>query len=178
MFYLGVTLNKLGMASCALKSWSVAHKLDRHSYSGKFLRRFANAYGMAKQESEELDDWKAFYSVQLARYLSMKKSKRLGTDAEKDMIWELILDGWRELHNSMDLLSLDSEDKLKLFRAFKIVFPVFALPEDDEPRPIAVDFSRQKRVGLDDHCFCGSGLPYKLCCGRTPGEDELITGVI
>ena len=178
MFYLGVALNRLGMSSCALKSWSAAHRLDRQSNSGKFLLRFANSYGMARQETQELDDWKAFYSVQLARYLSMKKSKKLGTEAEKDMIWELILEAWREIRNSMDLSTMTTEGKLKLFRAYEIVFPVLTIPENGDYQTIAVDFAKQRRVGLDDQCFCGSGLPYKLCCGRTPGEDELATGVI
>lgn len=173
MYYLGVTLNRLGMSSCALKSWSTAHRLYRKGYAGVFLRRFSNGYGMAKQESEQLDDWKAFHAVQLARYLSMKKSRQLGTDAEKDVIWELIVDGWKEIQNSFELSALSTGEKLKLFRAFEIVFPSFTVPENAGEEPIAVDFARKKKLDLDDHCFCGSGLPYRLCCGRTPGEDEL-----
>jgi tetratricopeptide (TPR) repeat protein len=178
LYYLGVALHRLGMSSCALKSWSSAHRLDRQGYSGKFLLRFANGYGMAKQKTKDLDDWKAFHAVQLVRYLSLKKSGKLGTDAERDMIWELILEEWKGLRNSLDLAAMSSEEKLGLFRAFKIVFPFFSLPEENGEPPIPVDFARQKRVTLDDQCFCGSGLPYRLCCGRTPGQDELNIGVI
>ncbi len=178
MYYLGVALNKLGMSSCALKSWSSAHRLDRQGYSGKFLQRLANGYGMVKQETQELDDWKAFHAVQLVHYISLKKSRRLGTDAEKDMIWELILEEWKVIKNSVDLWSMANEEKLGMFRAYKIVFPFFSLPEDRGDQPIPVDFARQKRVNLDDQCFCGSILPYRLCCGRTLGEDELGIGLI
>ena len=178
LYYLGIALNRLGMSSCALKSWSSSHRLDQQGYAGKFLRKFSNGYGMAKQRTAELDDWKAFYAVQLVRYLTLKKSGKLGTDAERDMIWELILEEWRALRNSIDMAAMSSEEKLSLFRAYKIVFPFFSLPEDQGEQPIPVDFARQKRVSLDDQCFCGSGLPYRLCCGRTPGEDELSIGVI
>ena len=31
-------------------------------------------------------------------------------------------------------------------------------------------------VGPNDRCVCGSGLPYRLCHGRTPGTDEVLLG--
>jgi hypothetical protein len=177
--YLGVTFNRLGMANCALKSWSAGQKIDKRGYSGKLLKRFANSYGMARQRSEELDDWKAFYSVHLTRYLSMKKSRKLGTEAEKDMIWDLILEGWKELKSAAALHHMSSEEKMKLFVAYKIVFPFFNVPvAGDFEQAIPVDFNRRRRISFEDLCFCGSGLPYSICCGRTPGEDEIINGVI
>ena len=177
--YLGITFMKLGMSNCALKSWGTAQKLNKQGYASKLLRRFSNDYGMAKQVTQEIDDWKAFYAVHLARYLSTKKSKRLGTDAEKDMIWDLILDGWREVKARVDLAAMSSEEKMHLFSTYDIVFPLFAVPVTDEGKvPIPVDFSRKRRVSFEDHCFCGSGLPFKICCGRTPGEDELANGLI
>ena len=57
LFLLGITLKKLGMSGCALKSWAVARKLDKHYVAGKFFERFSNCYGMVKQETEELDDY-------------------------------------------------------------------------------------------------------------------------
>jgi tetratricopeptide (TPR) repeat protein len=178
LYYLGVTLNKLGMSSCALKSWSSAHRLYKNGYAGAFLHRFSNGYGMARQESEALDDWKAFYSVQLARYLSLKKSRRLGTDAEKDVIWELIIDGWKDIRASVDIQTLSTDEKLRLYRKYEIVFPSFVVPEASSNQEITVDFARRRRIDLEDQCFCGSGLEYKLCCGRTPGEDELENGIL
>lgn len=177
LFYLGVTLQKLGMPSWALRSWSAAGKLGKHSYSGKFLSRFANPYGMVKQGCGELDDWNAYYSVQLAHYLSTKRSKKLGTDAERDMIWDLIREGFRELRGLVDLDSMDSRGKLAVFKRHQIVFPAFtaSLPAGDESIP--VDFAKKRRINFEDHCVCGSGAPYKLCCGRIPGRDELADGL-
>ena len=177
LYFLGVTLQKLGMSSWALRSWSVARKLDKHNYSGKFLTRFTNPYGMAKQANCELDDWNAYYSIQLARYLSTKRSKKLGTDAEKDMIWDLIREGYRELRVLIDLDSLGSREKLVVFKRHQLVFPTFTASVPTGVESIPVDFVKKRRINIEDHCFCGSGVPYKLCCGRIPGKDELVDGL-
>ncbi|WP_319414683.1 hypothetical protein [Marispirochaeta aestuarii] len=51
-----------------------------------------NDYGMLRQMSSELDDWNAFYSVQLKKYLESKRSRKIGSQGEKDMIWDLIFE--------------------------------------------------------------------------------------
>lgn len=177
LFFLGVALKKLGLPGCALRSWSVARKLDKHNFSDKFLERFTNWYGMIRQETPELDDWNAYYSIQLARYLSTKRSRRIGTEAEKDMIWELIREAWKELRDSVDLSLLDSREKLALFSGHRIVFPSFSVASQESLKAIPVDFMKKRRIEFDDQCFCGSGLPYKLCCGRIPCKDELRGGI-
>lgn len=177
LYYLGVTLQKLGRPSWALRSWSAARKLDKHNYSGKFLSRFSNPYGMVKQGSCELDDWNAYYSVQLSRYLSTKRSKKLGTDAERDMIWDLIREGFRELCDSAGLEGMDSREKMTFFRKHRLVFPTFSVPSELDFESIPVNFLKKCKQNMDDHCFCGSGLPYKLCCGRIPGKEELQNGL-
>ena len=180
LFFLGVTLRKLGMANCALKSWGAARRLTKDLYAGRFLQRFSNDYGMAKQSTSDLDDWKAFYSIQLSRYLETKNSKRIGTQAEGDMIWDLIFEAWKLLRANHELADVSPEERLSIFRSTKVVFPLFAVPKENKPEAdtIAVDFSKKKKVMLDDDCFCGSSLPYKFCCGRTPGVDEIVNGVM
>lgn len=179
LFYLGITFKKLGMSSCAVKSWCVSYKLDKNNYAGALLRRHVNDYGMAKQENRELDDWRAFYAIHLARYLSQKASGKLGTDAEKDMIWDLILDAWKDIRNSFKLGEITPEIKLGIFRKSRIVFPSFNVPNvEPENDTIAVDFSRKKRISFGDLCCCGSGLPYIICCGRIADQNELPNGVI
>ncbi len=180
LYLLGCTLNKLGMRNCALKSWSTARRLYKNGFASRCILRYANNYGMAKQETSIEDDWKAFYSVQLYRYIRTKRTRRVGTEAERDMIVDLISDGWRSLLARYRLAGLTSEEKMALFRSVRIIFPAFHFSEatDDEPATIPVDFGRKRRIGVDDHCFCGSGLPYKLCCGRIPGEEELLSGII
>jgi tetratricopeptide (TPR) repeat protein len=177
LFYLGVTLNKLGMTSCALKSWRASRRFDKNGLSGKLLNRYTNEYGMVKQKSSELDDWKAFYAINLSRYLNTKRSHRIGTDAEGDMIFELIYEAWKELRNSTDLQSVNTEQRLRLFHSAWIVFPTFTAQTDNEDaNMIQVDFIKKKKMHVADQCFCGSGLPYWLCCAGTTGKNVFLNG--
>ncbi len=180
LYYLGITLHKIGMSNCALKSWCSAQQLVKVGLGCRSLKRYANAYGMARQRTQTLDDWKAFYAVQLYRYLSLKRSRRIGTDAERDMIWDLIRDAWGELSSTVGLDSMNADEKMAVFNDVRIVYPTFTVSDQKRmaSAEIPVDFARKRRLYRDDTCFCGSGLPYKLCCGRIPGEDELGSGVI
>lgn len=175
LFFLGVTLQKLGMCGCALRSWGVATKLDKHYFSGKFLQRFSNCYGMVKQESEELDDYNAFYSIQMNKYLSVKRSGKIGNDAERDMISDLIREGWKEVKTTVNLAALDSCEKISAFTRHRIIFPTAFVPQ--YAREIPVNFAAKRKISYDDRCFCGSGLPYRLCCGRIPDSEKLVDGL-
>jgi hypothetical protein len=179
LFYLGIALTKLGCANSALKCWLTSQKLHKTSYATKMIKRFSNEYGMIKQQTELLDDWKAFYSIQLAKYLRTKKNNEFTNTAEKDMIDDLIRDYWNTL-NDMDLLaSKTHEEKVRLFKRVKIVFP-FVLDRTAEAVSsdiISVDFREKQSLAPTDRCFCGSGLRFGMCCGRTPGEDELQCGI-
>jgi hypothetical protein len=131
---------------------------------------------MARQASREIDDQQAFYGVQLARYIRSKRSHRLGTRAEIDMIAELIDEYWRELRSTLDLSRLSWDQKLKLFRETLIVFPFLSVPEALKTDDLTVDFSHGRRLTPRDRCVCGSGLPFRMCHGRTPGTDEALIG--
>ena len=156
----------------------LATKLYKNGYSARLVARFANCYGMAKQSSAEIDDWKAYFSVQLSRYLKTKRSRKIGTDAERDMIGDLLADGYRSLRVSYPFNRLSAGVKMDLFRKSVLVFPSFQVPSRLPSETIPVDFTRKTRLSADDHCLCSSGLPYKLCCGRVPGETELLSGTL
>lgn len=136
-----------------------------------------NSYGMFRQENELLDDWQAFYSIQLQKYLRAKPSGRLENDAEKDMIYDLISDVWENLKQSGNLDNMTCEEKKELFWEENIVFPVYMKPPNHHDSYIRVDFTRKTVVCGSDRCFCGSGLSYDMCCGRTPGMDEINFGI-
>jgi len=176
-FYLGVTFKKLGMQNYAVKFWSAGRKIDKTGLSSKMFTRFANDYGMAKQKSIELDDKKAFFSVQLERYLETKHSKKIGTMAEQDMIKDLLEDYWKEIKGSKILQGMAASEKYRYFKKVKIIFPFFFVPENKGNPLVPVNFRKKTRIKDDDRCFCGSGLPYYCCCGRTPGEEELLNGL-
>jgi hypothetical protein len=177
-FFLGVALKRLGYSQTAIKSWLSCKRLKKRGYAGKLLSRMTNPYGMEKQECESKDDWMAFASLQMSRYLLSKQRRAFSTRAEKDMIQDLIFDSWKFLSDSGALEGRSCSEKYGFFTKTKIVFPNFTMATVQNQSPvISVDFRAQKRLGLNDRCFCGSGLPFSMCCGRTPGREEVMSGI-
>ncbi|MDR1315513.1 MAG: hypothetical protein LBK13_01460 [Spirochaetales bacterium] len=125
LYYTGVTLKKIGANDGAVRIWSVARKLRKSPPVLHYMRWFCNEYGMARQNFIDTDDWRAFYSIHLKRYLEMKESRCLGTPAEGDMIRDLIYDAWATLKTSICLEEMVFEEKLLAFQNAWIVFPVF-----------------------------------------------------
>ncbi len=176
LFYLGITLKRLGYMNPAIKSWLASQKIKKSKYSLKMIKRFINEYGMERQSCAEEDDWKAFYSIQLSMYINGKKKRHFKTIAEKDMIKDLIYDHFSQLKTKDLLESRTPKQKNELFHRVKIVFPFLIMPEYRKESLIPVNFLHNKRVELKDRCPCGSGLSYMICCGRTLGEYELLNG--
>jgi hypothetical protein len=175
--YLGVALQRVGFPQSAIKSWISCQRLNKRGPTRKMLSRYTNCYGMERQDSTEADDWQAFSSIQTVRYLLGKNKRAFSTRAEQDMIRDLIRDSWTALRRSTDLSSLSGCEKMESFRTVRIVFPTVVLTEPHLDGPvIAVNFQTKQRVGLNDRCSCGSGMPFMLCCGRTPGKEELLSG--
>jgi hypothetical protein len=177
-FYLGIALRRLGFCQSAIKSWTSCQRLNKRGHTRKMLSRFTNCYGMERQDTTEADDWQAFSSIQTARYLLGKNKRAFATPAEKDMIGDLIRDSWDELQQASTLKGKTGSEKLEAFRNARIVFPSAVRSEPHGSGPvIAVNFQTKKKVRLNDRCLCGSGMPYILCCGRTPGKEELMSGI-
>ena len=99
-FYLGVALRRLGYSQSAIRSWLSAQRLHKRGHIRRILARITNGYGMEKLACEELDDWAAFASVHLLRYLGTKNRHGFATEAERDMVMDLIRDHWKGLGGS------------------------------------------------------------------------------
>jgi len=165
LYFLGIALMRVGDRGSAIDSWRAAHRLKHGTYALKMLRRYANSYGMARQTSGELDDWRAFLAIQVDRYLASKRNGRFGAEAERDMVRDLVFEYWRAIRASDVLEGRNPGEKEKLFRAVEIVFP-YRLPDAPAGDVITVDFRRKCRIALADRCPCGSGLTFMSCCGR------------
>ena len=85
-------------------------------------------------------------------------------------------DYWKSMERSGALAGKGACEKRDLFRRMQIVFPTVVLAERDSECLVAVNFRTQRRVSDQERCFCGSGLPFALCCGRTVGSEELLNG--
>jgi hypothetical protein len=176
LFYLGVALQRLGLSNSAIRAWIAAQRAHKLRRNRELLERYANHYGMAKQRCEDLDDWQAFYSIQLMRYLRGFNKRSLTSTAERSMLREIIRQHWASLIQSGALGGRSPEEKSEIFRAARIDFPLFYKGEETQP-VLRVNFETGKKLKPGDRCFCGSGLPFLACCGRTPGEDELSIGI-
>jgi len=177
-FYLGIGLRRLGFPQSAIKSWISCQRLNKRGHTRKMLSRLTNCYGMERQGTTEDDDWQAFSSIQTARYLLGKNKRTFSTPAEQDMIGDLIRDNWDLVLRSGALEGKFGCDKLEAFRSVKIVFPSVVRMEPHVKDPvIAVNFQTHRRMRPQDRCLCGSGLAFVMCCGRTPGKEELLSGL-
>ena len=122
-------------------------------------------------ESEE-KEWKSFLSVQLERYLKRKTIHRFCSNAEKDVIKDVIGNYWNQYKT--DILKLQSKgDKVRYSYKCIIVFPYF-VAEDETIIP--VDFQIGKALSTGCSCNCGSGLDYFECCGLNCEPDVLMNG--
>jgi hypothetical protein len=176
--FLGVALRRIGYPQSAIRSWTSGQRLNKRGRSREMLARFTNCYGMDPQSTSDADDRQAFTSIQIARYLLCKNKRVFSTPAEQDMIRDLILDSWNDLSSSGTLTGRTSCQKIEIYRGVHIVFPGVVLSESQAVGPvISVDFQKKQRVRLNDRCACGSGMPHMLCCGRTPGKEELLSGM-
>jgi hypothetical protein len=176
LFYTGITLKKLGVPNGALKSWVLSQKLIKSGYCSKMIKRFINDYGMSKQETESLDDWKAFHAIQLAKYLGTKENGKLHNTAEQDAIGEIIYEYWKYLCKTISFEEKNLDEKVRIFNQVNLFSNGPQTGRSGAAVCIPINFKEKRKYFPQDRCGCGSGLPFCMCCGRTPGADELISG--
>ncbi len=133
LFFMGTAFLSLGQQEYAYRCWENAAML-----------RDADA-----QEDYDLN-WRAFYRIQLIKYLSKKKQKQFGTLAESDFVTDLIKTAWQEVRQQPRLYQTDFHGRCSLFWAVDIMFPY----EPDQKEPIGrkkvghiVSFSTKKPEG-------------------------------
>lgn len=176
LYWMALALLQLDRSELALKSLASAQKLRPRGHARKAYLARINDYGMSRRASPDLDDFYAFYSIQVCAFLSRKPGRRFSSEDEKDAITRLLAGAWQDLRTKRKLAELTIAQKLELFRVPGGAFPDFVvggLSHGKTPRPgaapgrtISVDFRRGRASGPEDSCSCGSGLPFRLCCGR------------
>ncbi|MFA6507151.1 MAG: SEC-C domain-containing protein [Treponemataceae bacterium] len=182
LYYLGLALERSGQPSLAVKSWASARRLERGGAIGRVFARWVNEYGMRRMQSRDLDDYCAFKAAQVARYLSKRGLGRFGSKAERDAVIDLITDSWRVLQKSGFLRGLTASRKMELFHRARVQLPFLYLEDalETPSRAITGDFRHGSAVSVrvkpDDRCPCGSGLPFRRCCGRQASCLELEYG--
>lgn len=182
LYLLGMILVKLDRPEVALQSWSASRKLDKGGYAAREFGRFANGYGMLRQPTADRDDFYAFRSIQVSRYLAAAESRRFRSPGEREMVFVLIADAFIRLRAAPGFTTLDFGQKLSAFRRAEVRFPLMVggggglRPDGSARRSGAIvpfDFAMNRFVLDDSRCMCGSGLPFRLCCGRITSCDDL-----
>ena len=172
---LGFACARLGRRDAALRCWVDAQRTRKQAPLARLIRRCSNDYGMPRQHHRILDDWRAFHSLQLSRYVDAGGRLPLGP-AESDMLRDLLWGHFTALLRGGVLDGLSAEQRRELFMNLQIPFPLLRLPSEPPGTAIAVDFVRGRRPSPADPCLCGSALPYVVCCGRIPTSGEIAIG--
>jgi len=173
LYWLALALLRLDQAELALKSLASAQKLRPRGNARRVYLRLANDYGMARRGNPDVEDLYAFYSIQTAAYFARKRRACFDDAAEKDAVVRLVGDAWLALSRSGALRGLCASAKIRLFREMRIAFPSFAFTAGMPCRIIKADFRAKAGLRGEERCSCGSGLPYRQCCGRIAGLGEL-----
>ena len=174
LYWLSVALLRLDKRELAVKSLASAQKLRRRGYARRVYLRSINDYGMPRQPTTELDDFYAFMNIQLAAYLAKKARNRFDSFQERETIFRIILDAWKDIRKGNLLLDRECGEKLLLFRRTRPSFPSFGLGTSARV-VIRAAFGTVQAAGSNAarRCGCGSGLPFSQCCGRVKGLGEL-----
>jgi hypothetical protein len=176
LYWLAVSLFRLDRAELAIRTLASAQRLLRRGHARELYLAWVNGYGMISRGKPELDDFYAYSSLQLGRYLARKAVKRFDTMDEKDMAMRVVMDSWKRLLASGALEGKSCSEKLILFRSRKPVFPsMHPGTGHSSARMLSGEFG-MACPDTDSRCRCGSGLPHCMCCGRIPGLRELSGG--
>lgn len=177
LFYMGIALKRVGHYGSAVKLWISANRIKKNRLIKKMIERYANGYGMLKQATGELDDRNAFFSTQISRYLEKKHNRKFSTHAEQDVVLELLEDYWKSILKNAILIGKSIEEKREIYHKITIPFPYLFMPKCIGDSVVSVNFKKTNNENTSTRCYCGSGLPFAMCCGRTPVIDELVAGV-
>ena len=179
LYWLSMVLFKLGRDGPAVKALASAQKLDRRGHGRAMYNRKVNGYGMLRASCTEHDDYKAFFAIQVRRYLSGVPSRRFASQEELEEILKLIAAAWVSLGKSKTQPAGSCADKLDAFREVQIDFPTLrasSAPFGAMARTLTANFHTGEQVYADSRCPCGSGLAYSRCCGRVRMPFELDQG--
>jgi hypothetical protein len=177
LYWLSIVLMKLGRDGLAIKSLTSARKLSPRGLVRAVYDRKVNGYGMPKAICTEHDDYKAFFSIQVKRYLARVPGQRFADQAEIETVLNTIAAAWVKLERAGAFPDGSCTDKLEVFREMRIEFPPLRQHEEfmpgSETRVIQADFRTGTVVSAASRCPCGSGLPFSRCCGRVKMPFEI-----
>lgn len=176
LYWLGLCLLRSSKRDIAARSFASAQKMLRRGHARKTYLRLVNDYGMPRQKKAEDDDRLAFYSHQIALYLKRRSQRAFSSRMERDCVLSSLSATWTRIVSAPNWADTSASEKLRIFKTVAVSYPL-AMPSLAVTSHISVvDFRAKRLVGAQDPCPCGSGLAYRLCCGRSIGLYEASNG--
>jgi uncharacterized protein YchJ len=174
LFYLGLSLIKLGRKKSALRCWHIGRTIQNNGLSRDMIEKHSNPYGMPLNQSDIDDDREAFFVIQIKKYLKMKKVNRFCSEAEKDGVKDIIETSWENMLVDIEIGQFSTDEKIKYFREQIIIFPFSDISYlQNDSVVLYADFQTGDLISMNAICSCGSGLPFNLCCGRIKSPEDL-----
>ena len=115
-FNLGIAFRKLGFMAPAVRSWDASKCADKNGAGASILNKLF-------PENRLSEDKYNFFLIQLSTYLNGKKNGRIESEAEQDMIIDLIGIYWDQIVDSGVLYAQSQSEKIIIFKDIKIDFP-------------------------------------------------------
>jgi hypothetical protein len=140
VYWLSLALIKLGKDGLAIKALASAQALAPRGRIRALYNRVANEYGMPRSSCAEHDDYKAFFAIQVRRYLAGIPGRRFRDQTEMDAVLQLIADAWLRLAKERDMNAFSCSEKLESYKAFNLEFPILRENQDGACRVLAGDF--------------------------------------
>ncbi len=115
-YHLGVAFGKLGCIIPAIRSWDASVCADKTGPAVSLLKNMFPGDRLSNDKS-------SFFILQLSYYLKNKKSGKIDSPAEGDMIIDLISMYWDEIVDSAILKGKCQSEKILIFNSISIDFP-------------------------------------------------------
>lgn len=140
LYWLSMALRRLDRQTLAIKALASARQLSPRGPVSRSFYNITNGYGQPRCACEEHDDYRAFFSVQVKRYLWTVPGQRFADNSEMEIVLEVIAKAWLQLQKEISLDGLDCRTKLACFDKYRINFPVLRQGSVGGGRVRAIEF--------------------------------------
>ncbi|HBO41980.1 MAG: hypothetical protein A2087_07785 [Spirochaetes bacterium GWD1_61_31] len=124
MYWLAIALRRLARQPLAVKALDSASQLTPRGYIRRSFLAITNGYGQPKCLCEEHDDYRAFFTIQVRRYLATVPGQKFFDATEMEAVLGIIAKAWLGLQRQPDAAGWSCGQKLEFFKNIRVVFPV------------------------------------------------------
>ncbi len=123
LYWLSIALIRVGKSALAIKALANARHLVPRGKCAVLYKRLTNDYGMPKSSCCDHDDYQAFFSIQLRRYLATVPGQKFESSIEMDTILELIASAWIKFKRDHAIESMECGEKVRQYEGLRMSFP-------------------------------------------------------